>query len=176
MSEKPLRDEEIESVPWMKWFRGSKYYIVIFPVHTDRMTETRWTVSKHTYNNKKNLLTKEERDRHVHGGNTAATSAAPSTNAPTNKRKAIEDPEEEGLKEDDDGEQAGRRSKRQRKLPNGPTVRKDVMPVPVASLPAHGHKRKSRDEEEEDMPIEGSNKRVISSGRIVEKRNPRRSL
>ena len=50
------------------------------------------------------------------------------------------------------------------------------MAVPVASLPAHGRKRKSRDEEEEDVPAEGSNKRRISAGRTVEKREPRRSL
>lgn len=61
------------------------------------MTGTRWSVSKHTFNKEKNLLTKQEQESHVHGGNAAVASAAPFPDAPTNKRKATEEPEEDGL-------------------------------------------------------------------------------
>ena len=127
------------------------------------MTGTRWSVSKHTFNSKKHLLSKQEQDSHVHGGNAAVAS-----DAPANKRKATEAPEEDGITGHGE-EQIQPRSKRLRRLPDGPTDSEDTMALPVTGLPAHGSKRKSRDEEEEDVPAEGSNKRRMSSGRIVEK-------
>ena len=132
--------------------------------YTNHITDTQWPVSTHTFNRFADFLTKEQRLTHHHLHDTTLGRTA--TRKGSLKRKSVKKQEEnDGLNESDTDSQPP--SKRMKSLADLESARDEKMAIPVAALSAHGNKRKIRDEEQEQDPAQGSNKRTMTTNHVT---------